>query len=110
MKVENIKYIKESELIKEFEEITGWSSDKWGEWNSDKSKYCFEIERDENSLQYEQDWISDYYPSNYDHVTSDKNSLIKDSNIISIGEMLQYFIKIGEIEPCEQFLVGTKSY
>ena len=110
IQVTNIPYVNETELIEWFEELTGWSSDKYGAWNSDQTKLCFFIARDENSLQYEQDWVSLYCPSNYEHVTSDKESLKKADMEVSIGEMLQFLILNNELDVHDFFYVGTKRF
>ena len=99
-------YVNEYELVETFNEAIGGSSDIFGAWNADKTRFCYSIDRNENTMQHEQDWIAEYCPSNYENITSNIESIKKSQ--INLGEMLQFLILNGKIEKHAFFLVGTR--
>jgi hypothetical protein len=84
------------ELIREFENKTGWSSAINGVWNADFTKTVFDIELIE-IFQREQDWIAFVYPDSTDIRKKNKESLLKEENIAKFKNNVVYSLYLVDI-------------
>lgn len=105
------------ELIKEFENKTGWSSAINGVWNADFTKTVFDIELIE-VFQREQDWIGVVYPDSNDINKKNKASLLKEERIekykdnivynLYLVDIIDWMILNGHLPDKGEFLVMCK--
>jgi hypothetical protein len=105
------------ELIKEFENKTGWSSAISGVWNADFTKIVFDIELIE-VFQREQDWIAFVYPDSTDIKKKNKEYLLKEERIerykdnivynLYLVDIIDWMILNGHLPDKGEFLVMCK--
>jgi hypothetical protein len=116
IKTSKITAVNYRDIVRKFIELTNFGTTDNGAWNADfTKKYVVNIVLSESTRQNGQDWMCRYSPIDYDYVTKDVYSLIRDDRKdefrgnfiydVYLGEVMQWLTLNGELPLDGEFLV-----